>query len=59
MMLILPMCRPSRLEAYSPKEVLVSLWIKELHYVNNSSVKKRMIQATSCGKQKDVHAESN
>ena len=37
----------SRHATYSPEEVLVSLWIRELHYVNNSSAKKRMIQATT------------
>ena len=29
--------------AFSPEEVMVSLWIRELHYVNNSSAKDRMI----------------
>ena len=44
----------------SPEEVLVSLWIRELHYVNNNSANKRMIQATNCyGKQKDVRAKSH
>ena len=50
----------SRHAAYSPEEVLISLWIRELHYVNNSSAKKRMIQATSFyGERKDVRAKSH
>ena len=43
-----------------PKEVLVSLWMRELHYVNNSSASKRMIQArTWYGERKDVRAKSH
>ena len=50
----------SRHAAYSPEEVLVSLWIKELHYVNNSSSNKGMIQPTTCyGNRKDVRARSH
>ena len=50
----------SRHAAYSSEEVLVSPWIRELHYVNNSSVTKRMIQATTCyGERKHVRAKNH
>ena len=48
------------MQLISLKRFLVSLWIRELHYVNNISAEKRMIQATTCyGERKDLRAMNN